>query len=118
MNYIYFETMDGGMVTNYNLITMAMVVEGKALDAEDLDSVREYAKSCKGIKGEIKNPSVETFVRCGEYVKAVQYLSRTNPEIDVKEAKALVDEIKERVASEKRDKVTIVDRNSLLDYWD
>lgn len=95
--YIYFETKDSGIVDHCDIIKMAKIVSGEDISINDLEAIREYAKSCKGIEKEIKNPSIEYFLERGEKVKAVQAYRRIHVGMGYKEAKDIVDHMEEEL---------------------
>lgn len=99
---IYFGTIDGGLITNFELANMAKVVGGNEIDYNDLESVREYAKTCKGIKGEVKHPSIRFLLEHGQKVKAVQIYHRKHPELGLKESKEIIDKMAERIKNGSR----------------
>ena len=51
-NDIYFTTTSGKLVTNHD-IAKAAIINGDIVDEYDLDNVRKYASTCKGIVKEI-----------------------------------------------------------------
>ena len=69
---LYFELVNGGIITNYELSLIANVNHKKSIPCDDLPAIRQYAASCKGIKREILEPTVEECIRVGNYVKAVE----------------------------------------------
>lgn len=70
--YIYFGTYDGELVDQYEIIKMASLVSGKNISSDDFDSIRAYAKTCKGIKNEVKKPSIKFLLEHGNKVKAIK----------------------------------------------
>lgn len=94
MEYIYFSTIDGDMVDNYDLVRMAKVVNNVDINAEDFEKVRKYAKLCDGICKEI-NPSIKYLVKNGRKVKAAQIYHRRHPELRLSDCKKIIDEIME-----------------------
>ena len=102
MNDIYFGTIDGGLITNFELANMAKIVDGKKIDYNDLETVREYAKTCKGIKGEVKHPSVKWLVEHGQKVKATMIYYRRHPELGMTESKKIIDKIAEEIKNGSR----------------
>lgn len=96
MNYIYFETTNGRLVTNYNISTTAEIVNGKKIDSEDFVSVREYVKgACNGILKEVKNPSVNFLIKKGRKIDAVKLYYDTHTGISLSEAKNIIEEMME-----------------------
>lgn len=55
-NDIYFTTKNGKLINNHD-IAKAAIINGDCVDAFDLDAIRKYAGTCKGIIKEI-NPSI------------------------------------------------------------
>lgn len=97
MNYIYFGTIDGSLVTNYELSTMSKIVNGKQIPADDLEAIREYAKTCKGVKKEIRNPSVKFLLKHGEKYKAIFLYYKMHPQLSVTDAKKIIDEMEKKM---------------------
>lgn len=95
--YIYFGTVDGGLVDHYDIIKMARIVSGKNIAINDFDAIREYAKTCKGIKKEVKKPSVKYLLERGEKVKAIQIYYRQHEGMGLKEAKDIIDKMEENL---------------------
>lgn len=95
--YIYFGTVDGGLVDHYDIIKMARIVSGKNIAINDFDAIREYAKTCKGIKKEVKKPSVKYLLERGEKVKAIQIYYRQHKGMGLKEAKDIIDKMEENL---------------------
>lgn len=102
MNDIYFGTIDGGLITNFELANMAKVVSGNEIDYNDLESVREYAKTCKGIKGEVKHPSIRFLLKHGQKVKAVKVYYSRHPELGLKGSKEVIDKMVEEIKNGSR----------------
>ena len=96
MEYIYFSTVDGDMVDNYDLVRMARIVNGYKMNAENFDDIRCYAKSCKGIVKEI-NPSVKHLVKDGRKVKAVMVYHRRHTEMSLLDCKKFIDKMEENL---------------------
>lgn len=69
---LYFELVNGGIITNYELSLIANVNHKKSIPYDDLPTIRQYAASCKDIKREILEPTVEECIRVGNYIKAVE----------------------------------------------
>lgn len=95
-DYIYFATIDGGLIDNYDVVKMAKVVHGKDFLASDFESVRGYAKTCKGIKKEI-NPSIKYLLEHNKKVKAIQIYRRKHEGMGLREAKEIVDKMEENL---------------------
>ena len=102
MNDIYFGTIDGGLITNFELVNMAKIVDGKEIDYNDLEAVREYANTCKGIEGEVKHPSIRFLLEHGQKVKAVQIYYRRHPELGLKGSKEVIDKMAEEIKNGSR----------------
>lgn len=93
---IYFSTTKGGLVTNYELAKMAYVVNAISIDADDLDAVRKYAKSCKGIRKEV-NPSIKMCLKNNEDVKAIMIYRDRHPGVGLKGAKEAIEDMKAKL---------------------
>lgn len=93
MEYIYFSMDDGKLVTNWDIAKAAQIVSGYDVDGGNLEFIRSYAKSCKGIKREIKHPSVKYLLTHGDKVRAIQIYYRCHPEKTLKEARDVIEEI-------------------------
>lgn len=102
MQYIYFSTVDGDMVDNYELVRMAKVMNNVNIDAEDFDKVRKLAKMCNGICKEI-NPSVKYLVEYGRKFKAVQIYHRRHPELSLRDCKDIIDKMVESLIDKEKE---------------
>lgn len=91
MDEIYFGTKDGGLLDNYDIAKIAYVKSGQIISVADIDGLRDYAKTCKGIAREISNPSVKYLVEHRNKVKAIKLYQRKHPGIGLREAKEAVD---------------------------
>lgn len=90
---IYFGTTDGDLLSNYEVARIARVVYDSVIDYRDFEAVRAFAKLCKGITKEIKNPSVKFLIEHGHKVKAMRILRERNPEMSMVEARNFIDEL-------------------------
>ena len=97
MERIYFGTNDGKLVTNFDLANMVAVVDNKYIDSDDLDAIREYAKNCKGIKKEVKNPSIRVCLENGEKVKAIRLYYDRHPEVGLVGAKDAINKMEAKL---------------------
>ena len=102
---IYFGTNDGDLISNYEMARIARIVYDNIIDYRDLETVRAFAKLCKGITKEIKNPSVKFLVEHGHKVKAMRVLRDRNPEMSMVEARNIIDELEENLRKETSDNV-------------
>lgn len=93
---IYFGTKDGDLISNYEMARIARIVYDNVIDYCDLEAVRAFAKLCKGITKEIKNPSVKFLVEHGHKVKAMRIFRERNPEMTMVEARNFIDELDEK----------------------
>lgn len=91
MDEIYFGTKDGDLLDNYDIAKIAYVKSDRRIALGDIDELRDYAKTCKGIAREISNPSVKYLVEHGNKVKAIKLYQRKHPGIGLREAKQAVD---------------------------
>lgn len=94
-NDIYFTTTSGKLITNHD-IAKAAIINGDCVDAFNLDDVRKYAETCKGIVKEI-NPSIKVCLQNGEKVAAVKLYYYRHPGIGLKEAKNAIDEMESKM---------------------
>ena len=101
MNRIYFALVNGSLIDNYDIARMALAVEGKKLYFTDLDAVREFASTCKGIKKEIEYPSVKYLLKRGAKWQAIQVYHERHPEISISKCREIIDSILEK--SKKRE---------------
>lgn len=104
MNEIYFGTKDGDLLDGYDIAKIAYVTSGERISLDDLDSVRDFAKTCKGITREIKNPSVKRLIENGHKIKAIKIYYEKHPEIRFKEAKEIADSIEENMNKSKENR--------------
>lgn len=93
---IYFATIDGSLVANYELAKMAFVVNGVSIEANDLDAIREFAMSCKGILKEV-NPSIKVCLKNGDKVKAVMIYRDRHPGMSLQKAKSIIDDMERKM---------------------
>lgn len=96
INDIYFAANDGSLFTNHELAKMAFVVNGMSIKADDLDVIREFAVSCKGILKEV-NPSVKVCLKNGDKVKAVMIYRDRHPGMSLMEAKSIIDDMEKKM---------------------
>lgn len=95
--YIYFGTVDGGLIDHYEIVRIAKIASALKLCVNDFEAIRAYAGTCKGIKKEIKKPSVKFLLEHGEKVKAIQIYYRQHEGIGLKEAKDIIDKMEEKM---------------------
>lgn len=95
--YIYFGTVDGGLVDNYDIIKIARIVSGLNICINEFDRIREYAKSCKGIKNEVRKPSIKFLLERGEKLMAIKIYRRQHEGMGLKEAKDIIDKMEENL---------------------
>ncbi len=87
---IYFMDINGKLVTNRELARMALITKGENIYAEDLDSIRNFAKLCKGITKEV-TPDIKTCLKNGDKVKAITIYYDNHPGLGLKNAKNIID---------------------------
>ena len=95
MNDIYFTTTSGKLITNHD-IAMAAIINGDTVDERNLEEVRKYASTCKGIVKEI-NPSIKVCLQNGNKVTAVKLYYYRHPGITVKDALNVINEMEEKM---------------------
>jgi ribosomal protein L7/L12 len=105
-NKIYFTTFDGALLDNNYIARLGALKDGKAVDAEDLDYIREIAASFKGIKKEVKNPSVNYLLKIGRKYTALKLFRDRHPELSLTQAKEAIDRMeasmRKKVSDEKK----------------
>lgn len=94
-NDIYFITTTGKLVTNYD-IAKAAIINGDTVDERNLEEVRKYASTCKGIVKEI-NPSIKVCLQNGNKITAVKLYYDRHPGITIREAKNAIDDMEEKM---------------------
>ena len=67
-------------------------INGDTVDEYDLDDVRKYAETCKGIIKEI-NPSIKRCLQNGEKILAVKLYYHRHPGITLNESKEIIDKM-------------------------
>ena len=95
MNDIYFTTTSGRLVTNHD-IAKAAIINGDTVDEYNLDEVRKYASTCKGIVKEI-NPSIKVCLQNGDKITAVKLYYYRHPGITLKDAKNVIDDMESKM---------------------
>lgn len=90
-NKIYFTTFDGALLDNNYIARLGALKDGKPVDAEDFDYIREIAASFKGIKKEVKNPSVNYLLKIGRKYAAIKLFRDRHPELSITQAKEAID---------------------------
>ena len=94
-NDIYFTTTTGKLVTNHDIVKAA-IINGDIVDEYDLDNVRKYASTCKGIVKEI-NPSIKVCLQNGDKITAVKLYYYRHPGIALKAAKNVIDDMEAKM---------------------
>ena len=95
MEKIYFAGTDGDTYDNYDISKAVRIFNGKHIDAENFMEIRKFAKKCRGIKCELKNPPIEYFIGKGNIVKAIRLYYDTHPGVTLAEAKDFVYEMRD-----------------------
>ena len=70
---LWFETIDGDLVDNYDIAKAVHVILGKRIYYTDFDEIRKISHYLPGISKEIENPSVGLFINKGLKVQAVKF---------------------------------------------
>ncbi len=96
MYIIYFGTTDGDLVTNWSLARMALTVCGIQINGDDFDAIRNFAKSCKGITGEVENPSIKQLLEHGNRIMAIRVYYDRHKELGLEAAKKAVEEMEQK----------------------
>ena len=94
-NEIYFTTTNGKLVTNHD-IAKAAIINGDCIDWYNLDEVRKYASTCKGVVKEI-NPSIKVCLQNGDKITAVKLYYYRHPGITLKDAKNVHDKMEAKM---------------------
>lgn len=95
---LYFLTKTGTVVTDSEICTSALIVDGKNISITDTNAIREYAFTCcSGIESEIEDPSVELFLKSGCKIKAIQKYCETHKGITLSQAKDAVEQIQKEL---------------------
>ena len=95
MNNIYFTTTIGKLVTNHD-IAKAAIINGDTVDEYNLDNVRKYASTCKGIVKEI-NPSIKVCLYNGDQITAIKLYYYRHPGIGLKDAKNAIEDMEAKM---------------------
>ena len=95
MNDIYFTTTSGKLVTNHD-ISKAAIINGDNVVEYDLNDVRKYAKTCKGIVKEI-NPSIKICLQNGDRSTAIKLYYLRHPGITLKDAQKIINEMEDKM---------------------
>lgn len=91
---IYFSTINGDYVDNYDIARAAHIVGGGSFDPLDFDMIRLIASDyCKGVLEEIKKPSVEHLIKHGHKIRAVTVFYDEHPELGLEGAREAVEHI-------------------------
>lgn len=90
--YIYFATVSGDIIDNFELSCIAEIVQGVKIDYNDFCKIREFANECIGIDKEII-PSIESLILFGKKHKAIKIYYRNHPGIGLREAKEYIDKL-------------------------
>ena len=94
-NDIYFTTTSGKLITNHD-IAKAATINGDTVDEYNLDDVRRYASTCKGVVKEI-NPSIKVCLQNGDKFTAVKLYYHRHTGIALKDAKNVIDEMEAKM---------------------
>lgn len=68
VNDIYFVDNDGKLVSNHDIAKIAFIINNKHINSDDLDTIRTYAATCKGIQKEI-DPSIKNYPKNAKDIK-------------------------------------------------
>lgn len=89
---LYFETVDGRMVDNFQISSAVHIVLGKEVYYKDFDKIRNLSKYLAGIVREIKNPSIGMFIDSDAKVQAIKFY-REKYGCDLKDAKDIIEDM-------------------------
>ena len=96
MKHLYFETINGNLVTNYDVANACEICCGCHINADNFEMVRSQAETMKGIKRELVGLTPEKLLDMGYYARAIQ-LYREMYDVSVTEAKKAVDEMRQKM---------------------
>lgn len=102
-NKIYFTTYDGALLDNNYIAYLGALKDGKSVDAEDFDYIREIAASFKGIKKEVKNPSVNYLLKTGRKYSALRLFRDRYPDLSFTQAKEAIDRMESSMRKKAND---------------
>ena len=94
-NDIYFTTTSGKLITNHDIVKAA-IINGDTVDEYNLDDVRKYASTCKGVVKEI-NPSIKVCLQNGDKFTALKLYYLRHPGIALKDAKNVIDDMEAKM---------------------
>ena len=92
---IYFATVNGNLIDNYDLANAALVTTGKRIEFDNFDALRKFAETCKGVKFEVKKPSVE-------YLVMMLYHDQ-HPECKIAECRKVVEDMEKNLKEKKNE---------------
>ena len=92
---IYFTTTSGKLVNNYD-IAKAAIINGDAIDEYNVDDIRKYAATCRGIIKEI-NPSIKVCLQNGDRITAIKLYYFRHPGIALKDARNAINEMEDKM---------------------
>ena len=98
-NIIYFSTVNGDYVDNYDIAKAFYITDGEKIDPLDFDTVRQFAGYCCGVIEEIKKPSVEHLIKRGHKIRAVKVFYDEHPEVGLEGARKAVEHMCEHLKS-------------------
>lgn len=90
MNNIYFGTVDGKLVDNYDIAKAAMIAYGEELDPNDHAAIRLRSAGMTGIRKEIENPSVHYLIKRKCLYMAAKIYREKNPEVSMEDSRKIV----------------------------
>ena len=96
MKHLYFETINGNLVTNYDIARACEICCGYRISADNFELVRSQTETMTGIKKEMVDLTPEKLLDMGYYAMAIQ-LYRETYDVSVTEAKKAVDEIRQKM---------------------
>lgn len=97
MQYIYFKTTSGRLMTNVDIVDAALIVHDERISREDYESIREYARTnCAGILEEVTDEvTVDYLVQNGHRVKAIELYYNINREngVTLSESRRIIEKM-------------------------
>ena len=100
---IYFATVNGNLIDNYDLANVALITTGKRIEFGDFNALRKFAETCKGVKFEVKKPSVEYLVKYGRTFKAMMLYHDQHPECKIAECRKVIEDMEKNLKEKKNE---------------
>lgn len=105
MNKIYFKTANGNLADNYDLVKAAWITTGERISIDDVDSIKKFAETCKGVGDEIENPSVNYLLKRGFKTQAIKVYRDRHPDLSMKAVFGAINKMEKKINSAKDEDV-------------